>query len=169
MTTVTPIPTKPFISAVSGVSFRQEWVRDLKVNEPVFLHRDPDNRFDAHAIRVENRNGVLLGFVPRAIAERLSAQTAARWSGQVVEILRNQTWGIRIRITPVDSDYPELPDVAAQPLETPEEAKTDEVYSASGRLLGTLVRKTSDVAMVRNLEGKTRAYPLHRISMAVPA
>lgn len=165
MTTVSPIRAKSFITPVSGVSFRQEWVRDLKVNEPVFLRRDPENRFDAHAIRVENRKGDLLGFIPREVAPRVAAMDAPRWSGQVVEILKNQTWGIRVRVTPVDTDYPDLPDVTAEKVEVTTPTSPDEVYSTSGRLLGSLVKKAGELVLVKNAEGKTRAYPQSRVQI----
>jgi HIRAN domain len=50
------------------------------------LRRDPDNPHDPHAIAVETRGGLQLGFVPRAVAEELAPQLdrGKMWSAVVL-------------------------------------------------------------------------------------
>ena len=55
-------------SDLAGVTFHQDHVRLLRYNERVFLRREPSNRYDQNAIRVENADGHHLGYIPKEIA-----------------------------------------------------------------------------------------------------
>ncbi|MCC7192146.1 MAG: HIRAN domain-containing protein [Phycisphaeraceae bacterium] len=60
-----------------GVTFegRQQVVRSIQANDRLLLRRDPANRYDRNAIRVETLNGVQVGF----LAKDLAAQLASRF------------------------------------------------------------------------------------------
>lgn len=160
---VKPI-TAPFVTPITGVSFRQENVRKLNEGDQVYLHRDPANPFDPNAIRVETRAGDHLGFIPKHISARLAASPAPRWSGTVTDVLRNETWGIRVRVIPVESPEPDLPEVH---MEAPTAAAPDpeQVLSITGRSLGTLARLNGDLVLVHTPEGDLRAYPADRVTV----
>ncbi|MBS1161306.1 MAG: hypothetical protein H6R15_3725 [Proteobacteria bacterium] len=61
-------------SALAGSQYYAlaEWWPELKVGDRLELIREPDNRHDRHAIRVEWR-GHQLGYVPRAENRQLAA------------------------------------------------------------------------------------------------
>jgi len=52
---------------IVGVSFdgRQDAVKELEQRQPVALVKEPDNKFDASAVRVETLCGKQLGYIPR--------------------------------------------------------------------------------------------------------
>ena len=59
---------------VAGVTFegRQSVVACLQIGEPIILTREPDNRFDANAIRVERKDSAQIGYIPRHLAYRIA-------------------------------------------------------------------------------------------------
>ena len=65
---------KTIETKVAGVTFegRQRVVASLQVGEPVVLTREPENRYDANAIRVERVDGAQIGYIPREIAGRIA-------------------------------------------------------------------------------------------------
>lgn len=90
----------PFGSAVAGVSFRQAELRDVVEGDHLTVVAAHDNPHDADACEVRTHDGVLLGFIPRALAGRLRASGQGPWPAVVDEVLRNQTWGLRITVHP---------------------------------------------------------------------
>jgi len=59
---------------VMGVTFngRQDVVAKLKVGEIIELEREPDNRYDRNAIRVQRIDGSQIGYLNRFLAEDLA-------------------------------------------------------------------------------------------------
>ncbi|MFZ2878985.1 MAG: HIRAN domain-containing protein [Phototrophicaceae bacterium] len=62
---------------VVGVTFegRQQVVQRIQVNDRLLLRREPQNRFDNNAIRVDTLDGLQVGF----LAKDLCAQLAMRF------------------------------------------------------------------------------------------
>jgi hypothetical protein len=65
-----------FIASLAGASFRpadvKDIIRELSEGDQVFLERDPDNQYDANAIKFVNDEGVFLGFVNKEIAAEIA-------------------------------------------------------------------------------------------------
>ena len=59
---------------VVGVTFnhRQRIVADLFLDEMILLRREPENIYDANAIRVERLSGEQFGYLDRSLAARLA-------------------------------------------------------------------------------------------------
>ena len=59
---------------VVGVTFegRQMVVAKLKRGDPVWLDREPDNRYDRNAITVCRENGEQIGYLSRILASKLN-------------------------------------------------------------------------------------------------
>ena len=70
-------------SPLAGFNYHQapEVWRDMRVGDPLHLAREPDNAYDAQAVRVEWQ-GRKLGYVPRA---QNSALAWAMDRGEIVE------------------------------------------------------------------------------------
>ncbi|MCX8018561.1 MAG: HIRAN domain-containing protein [Rhodocyclaceae bacterium] len=72
---------------------------ELKVGDPLALVREPDNRFDPRAVRVEWR-GVKLGYLPRAeneaVAQALDQGLAVE--GRIAALVRHKNPWRRLRI-----------------------------------------------------------------------
>jgi hypothetical protein len=71
-----PMP-KNFEIPVVGVTFQPSYplsIKRLSENDPVNIVRDRTNEADPNAIRVEDTDGVVLGFIPSAIAQRLAPE-----------------------------------------------------------------------------------------------
>ena len=79
---------------------REAWPA-LRVGEPLALAREPDNPYDANAVRVEWR-GRKLGYVPRrdntAVARHLDRGTALEARVAVLRQNRNRTVRIELDI-----------------------------------------------------------------------
>jgi hypothetical protein len=67
--------TNRHLVSVAGVSFnnddgssRQTVISHCKPGETLMLIREPDNKFDAGAIKITRRNGQQIGYVPACIA-----------------------------------------------------------------------------------------------------
>lgn len=68
---------KTFEVPVVGVTFQSSYPQSflsLEENEKVLVVRDVNNENDPNAVRVESKNGVVLGFIPSAIAKRLAPE-----------------------------------------------------------------------------------------------
>lgn len=91
-----------FSAALMGVNFRpaevREFVKDSETFEsyPLTLEREPDNQYDANAIRViadvgypEHRDTQFVGFVAKEVAEELAPLLD---SGYAVDSVRVITW-----------------------------------------------------------------------------
>jgi hypothetical protein len=59
---------------VAGVTFdgRQSVIARLSIRENILLRREPDNTYDANAIRVECQNGQQIGYLNRHLAATLA-------------------------------------------------------------------------------------------------
>ena len=66
--------SQTFETKVAGVTFegRQAVVASLQYGEAVVLKREPDNRYDANAIRVERQDGAQIGYIPKELAVRIA-------------------------------------------------------------------------------------------------
>ena len=151
----------PVTMAVAGVSYRQGIVRGLSENMHVILRRDHDNEFDENAIAFYTLNGDHFGYVPRAITERLRAEDpdCERWGGQIVDVLRGETWGLRMRVThsnvrdypakPKQSSYIQPVPIAIDEQDLPDGADGPIVFAKSGRLVGHAIDYDATAATVR--------------------
>lgn len=156
----------PAIIAVAGVSFRQAELRSVVEGDVVTLIADDDNPHDQNAVTVVAPDGSVLGFVPRQLAPRLRATGASTWPAKVREVLRHDTWGLRIEVFPAGTQLSSPRDLLAaatargarpaamgdpQP-ETPIVEATARrrsvVVAPSGRVLGAFVRDDGDRVVV---------------------
>ena len=72
---------------IAGVSFYQDAVAQLSVGDYLELKREPENNHDSNAIAVHTEGGKQVGYLPRAVARRLSSRMDRGWeaSGSVLE------------------------------------------------------------------------------------
>lgn len=56
---------KIYDGVIAGVFHAAPDFNLLRVNDPVRLIPEPDNKFDANAIRVDSLHGAKLGYIPR--------------------------------------------------------------------------------------------------------
>lgn len=91
---VTHTPGEEIITKVVGVTFegRQQVVAQLSTGEPVWLTREPQNPYDANAIRVQRANGQQIGYINRALAAKL-APCFDRYGAAVPANVLNVTGG----------------------------------------------------------------------------
>ena len=87
------------IEKVVGVTYdnRQSVIAGMRAGEKVFLRREPSNRYDANAIRVERADGRQIGYLSRSVAAQL-AGGLDRAGGEVE--------GVVYRLTGGTSDFP---------------------------------------------------------------
>jgi hypothetical protein len=162
---------------VSGISQHQETARSAFIGDEVLLTHDISNPYDRFAVRIDDAQGNILGYVPRAgrLNERLLLnQPGAIFKGVIVEKLEQDTIGLRIRIiermgrrgAQFGSDLPGIrsfdrdteTDVAPAPEPAVEEPVV-EVFSTTGRRLGTLVEAIDGKVRVTNASGAVVSYP----------
>lgn len=161
----------PCVVPVAGVSFRQSEVRVLVEEQMMVVKRDRDNPHDPLACVVETLSGETVGFVPRDLAKRLAEHDRDVWGARVVEVLRGETWGVRIEITNEDPAQRENPAWVAG---TERAAGLDEATSwgagrrrvrgLSGRDLGLLVRSDNGRVLVEN-RGSVVSYPAQIVTI----
>jgi hypothetical protein len=164
---------------VSGISQHQETARAAFIGDEVLLTHDISNPYDRFAVRIDDSQGNILGYVPRTgrLNERLLLnQSGAIFKGVIVEKLEQDTVGLRVRIiermgrrgAQFGSDLPGIraldrdtePSAAPEPEPEPaSEEPTAEVFSTTGRLLGTLVEATGGKVRARNAAGSVVSYP----------
>lgn len=157
----------PVVIPVSGVSFRQDVVRSLVDGQKLILQRDRDNEYDRNAIAVFTLDGRQVGFVPAKVIGRFTDQPYERWGGRVIELLGEETRGVRVRVTHANVEAPgsppDSPSYTVPQPPNPTEAPGEEpgVYARSGRYLGQLVEgaPSPKVVMVKTTEGTVRRYP----------
>jgi hypothetical protein len=86
------------LAAFSHYDGREAWPA-LRVGEPLALAREPDNPYDANAVRVEWR-GRKLGYVPRrdnaAVARHLDRGTALE--ARIAALRQNRNRTVRIEL-----------------------------------------------------------------------
>ena len=180
----------PATIAVAGVSFRQAELRSVVEGDTLLLETDDDNAHDSQAITVRTADGVLLGFVPKRLAPRLRATGATTWPARVKELLRHDTWGIRIEVHPCATLLESPRDRIAAALQRGSRATEREetslaaapvpdspsgaapvarrarrlVVAPSGRVLGVLVREDADrVIAVR--DGVEVSFPARSVTL----
>ena len=181
-----PLPLNTILK-VNGVSFHQDVVQRVIDDQELRIRHDTVNPQDRNACAVETVDGVLLGHVPRDLAARLALNhPGGLWRARVVEVLRGETTGLRVRLGPLIVDglteragqsNPGLrhrgdglveiagaavvvdePAVTGPDPVSPSEASAD-VYAKSGRLLGTLKRSGDGRVLVTSPDGVDRSYP----------
>jgi hypothetical protein len=177
----------PFISAVSGVSFRQEIVCACRPGDQLAIVAVDDNPHDPNAIEVRTARGEMCGFIPAGIAPRLRASGQRAWQAEIAEVLAGETWGLRIRVTaPLASgadddasagigDAPPRAEAHAAPVvggDACVEISTDDVATTvrakSGRLLGTLLRYDDNAVIVASVGGGECRYPAAVVLIGAP-
>jgi hypothetical protein len=153
------------------VSFRQAEVRTLVEEQRMVVRRDRDNPHDPLACVVETLGGEVVGFVPRDLAKRLSENDRDIWGARVVEVLRGETWGIRLEITnesPAQRETPEWSGgterVAGLDEATRWGAGRSRVRGLSGRDLGVLVKSENGRVLVEN-RGCVVSYPAQIVTI----
>ncbi len=172
----------PAVTAVAGVSFRQAELREVVEGDIVVVETDDQNPHDDQAVKITTAQGVLLGFIPKNLAPRLRATGAVRWPARVKEVLRGETWGLRVEILPagstVSSPRTRLAEAIARGAARIEEpvledtelveeapvAKVTQVVAPSGRVLGVLVRQEQGrVIAVR--DGVEVSFPIASVTL----
>lgn len=171
----------PVVIPVAGVSYRQGIVRQLSEGHRVILKRDRDNEFDENAIALYTLQGDHFGFAPRAVAERLVQDGCERWGGEVSEIYRRETWGVRVRVTHSNvRDYPTKPKHTSfiQPMpaeledvQTPDGIDSPVVFAKSGRQLGLAVDYDASATAVKvtSADGSQRLFPASAVTVKEPS
>ena len=178
---VRPLPPNTVVS-IAGVSFRQDVVRTVVEHDEVRIRHDHTNEYDPHACAVTTLDGRQLGFIPQALAPRLSLpHPAGVWRARVEEVLRGETWGLRVLVGPLVENvgrdvglrhrgdglvesptgevslmHPETPEVAADG----QCGDPKRVFARSGRLLGSLIAVDGSRVRVHTARGTTATYPL---------
>lgn len=171
----------PCVVPVAGVSFRQAAVATMREGDQVVLRPDPENPYDPHAVAIERLDGELLGYLPRALAERAGQ---LRYRGVVSERLAGpEAIGLRIRVegtetgesltTPrvaAPTDAVEVEPGSAPVLAAVVDANGDAVLvrAKSGRVLGRLARVDDDKVWVLTANS-TVPYPAHLVVVDAPA
>jgi len=100
-------PLPEFIK-LTGVTFegRQNIISQLKLNQSIFLKRDPFNEYDKYAIKVfTNYKGkeIQIGWIPKLTAQTLAPEIDAgiKWSGLIGKIIggNDKNYGILIKLS----------------------------------------------------------------------
>jgi hypothetical protein len=148
---------------VAGVSYRQDVVQQIVEGQAVLVERDVDNEYDANACAV-TVGGTTVGYVPKALASKLVETADGPWSGVVAEVLRGDTWGLRVRLEgEVDGETGTVP---TSDEHEPEQADNlREVTSRSGRVLGGFVRRDGDKIVVKSSSGLDIPYPAELVTV----
>lgn len=184
-----PVRSLPLntVMPVSGVSFRQDTVHTVVENDELRIRHDTLNPHDANACAVETLDGAQLGFVPRHLAFRLAVpHPGGLWQARVEEVLRGETWGLRVRLGPlvVDGLRPqpgahvpglrhrgdgvaendesvvtaEVTDPRTERDAAPPQGPRPTVATRSGRVLGELLEERDGRVIVEGPNG-TASYP----------
>jgi hypothetical protein len=135
----------PFQVAIAGVSWHQEAVTDAHLGQHVVVVSEPDNPYDANARRVEVE-GMVVGHLPRAVAQRLADEGVGLLEGEVVDIYCPP--GASVRGMRVSLHQPATPvtTCTSQPLTTNVQDPADDTCNDAG---GTEHETLSDRAVVR--------------------
>jgi hypothetical protein len=179
---MTPFPL-PAITSVAGVSFRQAELRDVVEGDVLLVQTDDENPHDNQAVKVMTLDGVMLGFIPKALAPRLRGTGADSWPAKVKMVLRGETWGLRIEVHPHGAElssprtrlaaaiqrgtsaHAAADSVEAAPAEAvvePEQQRT--VVAPSGRVLGTFLRRDGDRVIAVN-DGVEVSFPAQSVTL----
>ena len=154
-----PLPL-PSVVPVAGVSHRQAALRGVVEGDHVTIVAAEDNPHDPQACEIHGPVGpsqAMLGYVPSELAARLRARGGTQWDGVITEVLRCETWGLRVCIYPEgavlvssarDTQQPVLNQerkngqhtVPGRDLDAPAQLGHKRVRALSGRDLGVFVR-----------------------------
>jgi hypothetical protein len=76
---------------------RQNYLRMCKVNEYMMLVRDGRNPYDPNAIKVCNKNGQQIGFIPQKLTREFASKidAGAQYSVSIVEITQPDELGFK--------------------------------------------------------------------------
>lgn len=152
------LPDKTVIP-VSGVSFKQHELRLIVEGEQVTLERDPKNPYDANAIKVLAHNNTHIGWVPKNLNTRFHGE--GPWYATVVEVLRGQTWGLRLQLQLQNQHI-----LTKRVQQTPTPPKTQLIALApSGRHLGTVLKQKLDTVTIITPQGASMIYPTKRVTL----
>jgi hypothetical protein len=85
---------------VVGVTFQPKYpasITSLKENSSVEIIQDPNNSADPNAIKVQGQDGTILGYIPAAVAKKLT-----------IELEKGNRYDVVIRplVNPEHSDRP---------------------------------------------------------------
>jgi hypothetical protein len=173
------------VTAVAGVSFRQTELRDVVEGDVLQVVVDDENPHDANAVAVRTLDGTMLGFIPKALAPRLRATGATSWPARIKDVLRGETWGLRVEILPVGSEVSSPRTRLAAAIErgrgpqqvenNPDSVSEEETTAAdvpaqvkvlapSGRFLGLLLRKENDRVIAVN-DGVEVSFPAASVTL----
>lgn len=175
----------PVVTAVAGVSFRQAELREVVEGDVLEVVVDDENPHDSNAVAVRTLDGTMLGFIPKALAPRLRATGGAQWPARIKDVLRGDTWGLRIEILPVGTEVSSArtrlaaaiergkspqrnnahgeTDAVREPQEMVAPAQV-RVLAPSGRFLGFLLRKENDRVIAVN-EGVEVSFPAGSVTL----
>lgn len=173
LATVRPLPRNTIIP-VAGVSFRQNVVMTLTEGDPVRVEHDTGNEHDSHACAIYTDTGTHIGYVPKSLAYRLSAlRPGGTWRGSITEVLRGETWGVRVRLDGTTASTP--PALTHRRDDVVEHANgtvaltvdveqggppaCKQVFAKSGRLLGTLDSSRDGRVTVVTSQGRKAVFP----------
>jgi single-stranded-DNA-specific exonuclease len=85
-------PGDTVLTKVVGVTFdgRQAVIKQMTAGEMLLLKREPYNRYDTNAIRVERLNGSQIGYLSKDLAQEIAAQfdhVEGSVKGKVIEVV----------------------------------------------------------------------------------
>lgn len=145
----------PFIVPVNGVSFRQDAALRVRRGDSVDIRRQPDNPHDPQAMAIFlSATGDHLGYMPAPLARRIADDHLV---GHIDEVLGGATRGLRVKVTGVAAEEADsVPEGAS--LESHAPAAASEVFTRSGRLLGTFVSAEGGKVTVATPAGEV-SYP----------
>ena len=155
----------PCVVPVAGVSFRQTSVRVLVEEQALVVRRDEENPHDPNACVVETLGGEQIGFVQRELAKRLVESRRKSWSARVSEVLRGETWGVRVEIKdrePSSAGLPSWESVSERVSGIDDNTEwgggRKRVRGLSGRDLGVLIKAENGRVLVEK-NGAVVSYP----------
>ena len=161
----------PCVVPVAGVSFRQTSVRVLVEEQVLIVRRDEENPHDPNACVVETLGGEQIGFVPRELAKRLTESRRKVWSARVSEVLRGETWGVRVEIKDRDPNASVLPnwEIASERVSGRDDSTEwggvrKRVRGLSGRDLGVLIKSENGRVLVEK-SGAVVSYPAQIVTV----
>jgi single-stranded-DNA-specific exonuclease len=89
---MTYTPGDTVLTKVVGVTFdgRQAVIKQMTAGEILLLKREPYNRYDANAIRVERLNGSQIGYLSKDLVQEIAAQfdqVGGSAKGKLIEVI----------------------------------------------------------------------------------
>ncbi|KAI8463802.1 MAG: hypothetical protein J3K34DRAFT_442569 [Monoraphidium minutum] len=93
----------PFVDQlVAGVTFegRQALLARLKQGQPVLAVREPYNKFDAGAVRIETPSGEQLGYIPRTATSAFKHEVSSGFVDSLGRANGTGPWGAQVVVWP---------------------------------------------------------------------